>query len=230
MEQQFEQTLTSVYDFTLVLPEVTWTHRWLYEILEQIPIETNSLIDVGCGRGIIGALARIYRNPKRLVGVDVFRPYLNFCSCHSLYDELYNHDLTKTPLFFRDKEFDVATCIEVLEHIPKSDGEKLLNELERIAKKVIITTPNGLLPQKPLDGNPFQRHVSYWSVKDFTKRGYTVKGVGYFTIFGRKLRYISFLLSRFSYAIPTCSDALLAYKQCNERTQNNNFHFKQQKF
>jgi len=172
----------------------------------------RSLIDVGCGRGIIGALARIYRNPKRLVGIDVFRPYLNFCSYHGFYDEIYAYDLTKTPLPFKDYEFDVATCIEVLEHIPKSSGENLLNELERIAKKVIVTTPNGLIPQKALDDNPFQRHVSCWSVKDFTKRGYTVKGVGYFIIFGRKIRYISFLLSRFSYSMPQCSDTLLAYK------------------
>lgn len=195
-----------------MFPEVTCTHRCLYEIIEQIPIAMNSLIDIGCGRGVIGALARIYRNPKRLVGIDAFRPYLNFCSHHSFYDELYHYDLTKTSLFFEDKEFDVATCIEVLEHIPKSSGENLLNELERIAKKVIITTPNGFLKQEALEGNAFQKHVSHWSVTDFTDRGYNVKGFGYFNIFGRKIKYLSFLLSKFSYAMPTCSDTLLAYK------------------
>lgn len=216
MEKQAQPNSIETDKPTSRVPEVMWTHRWLYEILEQIPIEMNSLIDVGCGRGIIGALARIYRNPKRLVGIDAFSPYLDFCRRNNFYDELYQYDLTKTPLFFKDKEFDVATCIEVLEHIQKDSGERLLNELERIAKKVIITTPNGLLPQEPLDGNPFQRHISCWSVKDFTKRGYTVKGVGYFTVFGRKVKYLSFLLSKFSYVIPNCSDTILAYKFCNK--------------
>ncbi|MEM3698134.1 MAG: hypothetical protein QXQ94_11715, partial [Candidatus Bathyarchaeia archaeon] len=75
MEQQAERTAT----------KVTWAHRWLYEILEQIPIEMNSLVDVGYGRGVIGALVKIYRNPERLVGIDAFPPYLEFCRCNNFY-------------------------------------------------------------------------------------------------------------------------------------------------
>lgn len=193
------------------MPEVTWTHGWLREILEQIPVKINSLIDAGCGRGVIGALVRIYRNPKRLVGIDAFRPYLEFCRHHNFYDELYEYDLRQT-LPFSEKEFDVATCIEVIEHLPKNSGVHLLNEPERIAKKVIITTPNGSLPQKALDHNLFQKHRSCWYVEDFAKRGYTIKGVGDFMVFGRKIKYLSFFLSKFSYIMPKFSEALLAYK------------------
>jgi hypothetical protein len=214
LEQQLEGITTSIYKSDLIFPEVTWTHKWLSEILDQIPVETDSLIDLGCGRGVIGVLVRIYRNPERLVGIDAFSPYVEFCRRYNFYDEVYCYDLRQTPLPFKDKEFDVATCIEVLEHIPKDKGLRLLREMERIAKKVIITTPNGYVSQKPLDNNPSQKHVSSWSVKDFIKRGYAVKGVGYFNIFGRKVKYLSFLLSRFSYALPTFSDTLLAYKLC----------------
>jgi len=54
----------------------TWTRPFLHELLEEIPKDVESLIDVGCGRGIVGAMTRIYRTPKRLVGVDIFQDYI----------------------------------------------------------------------------------------------------------------------------------------------------------
>jgi len=198
------------------MSEIFWIHPFLHEILSRIPVDVKSLIDVGCGRGIIGALNRIYRSPKRLVGIDAFKEYLDFCLEMNFYDELYERDLRQTPLPFNDKEFDVATCIEVIEHLPKSKGVSLLHELERIAKIVIITTPNVSFSQDPYDNNPFQRHLSRWSVKDFTKRGYKVRGVGEFMFSGRHIKYLSFFLSRFSYVMPTFSETLLAYKACNK--------------
>jgi hypothetical protein len=51
----------------------TWTRSFLHELLEEIPEDVDSLINVGYGRGIIGAMTRIYRNPKRLVGVDIYQ-------------------------------------------------------------------------------------------------------------------------------------------------------------
>lgn len=219
LSAKVQSVITSVYQLVSITPEVTWTHKWLAEILEQIPVETNSLIDLGCGRGVVGALMRIYRNPKRLVGIDVFRPYIDFCRYHNFYDELYQYDLRNTPLPFNDKEFDVATCIEVIEHLPKNSGLRLLHELERISKKVILTTPNGYLLQKALDDNPFQKHLSGWSAKDFIKLGYEVKGVGDFMFFGRQVKYLSFLFSRLSYKMPTFSTFLLAYKLCDKNTK-----------
>jgi 16S rRNA G1207 methylase RsmC len=47
-------------------PEVTWAHPFLEKLLNEIPVETKSLVDLGCGRGIIGATMLIYRNPKDL--------------------------------------------------------------------------------------------------------------------------------------------------------------------
>jgi 2-polyprenyl-3-methyl-5-hydroxy-6-metoxy-1,4-benzoquinol methylase len=129
--------------------EVYWTHAFLDEILNLIPIDVDSLLDVGCGRGIIGALVRIYRHPKRLIGIDAFERYLDFCAHMNFYDELCKYDLTQRHLPFDDKEFSVSTCIEVIEHLPKDSGVNLLNELERIAKLVIISTPNVRISQRP---------------------------------------------------------------------------------
>lgn len=158
----------------------TWTRPFLHELLEEIPKDVESLIDVGCGRGIVGAMTRIYRTPKRLVGVDVFQDYIDFCKKYSIYDELYCLDLRKVPLPFDDREFSLATCIETIEHLQKKHGEKLLEELYRIADMVIVSTPSSFFsqPKNHVARNPFQAHVSKWTVKDFKKRGYEVKGVG----------------------------------------------------
>ena len=158
----------------------TRTRPFLHELLEEIPKDVESLIDVGCGRGIVGAMTRIYRTPKRLVGVDIFQDYIDFCKKYSIYDELHLLDLRKTPLPFKNREFSVATCIETIEHLPKNHGEKLLDELHRIADMVIVSTPSSFFrqPKSHVGRNPFQAHVSKWTVDDFKKRGYDVKGVG----------------------------------------------------
>jgi len=148
----------------------------------SFPLE--SLIDVGCGRGIVGALVRIYRNVTRLVGVDIFPPYIDFCKKFNLYDKIYPMDLRQTPLPFKNHEFEVATCIEVVEHLHKEYGEKLLDELQRIADTIIVSTPSHYFkqPKHHVDRNPFQTHVSKWAISDFRKRGYEVIGVGNLTI------------------------------------------------
>jgi len=189
-------------------PHATWTRPFLHELLEAVPEDVESLIDVGCGRGIVGALTRIYRNPTRLVGVDIFPPYIEFCKKFNLYDEIHLMDLRQIPLPFKNHEFDVATCIEVIEHLHKEYGEKLLDELQRIADTIIVSTPSHYFeqPKHHVDRNPFQAHVSSWSVSDFRKRGYEVRGVGNITIHGfaiptRKLtwrfpRLYQFLLAK----------------------------------
>jgi 2-polyprenyl-3-methyl-5-hydroxy-6-metoxy-1,4-benzoquinol methylase len=162
------------------LEVATWTRPFLHELLEEIPKDVESLIDVGCGRGIVGAMTRIYRTPKRLVGVDIFQDYIDFCKKYSIYDELHRLDLRQTPLPFQDNEFTVATCIETIEHLPKNRGEKLLEELHRIADTIIVSTPSVYFkqPKSHVKRNPFQAHISKWTVEDFKKRGYNVKGVG----------------------------------------------------
>src|SRR6266566_7037695 len=129
------------------MPDVTWAHPSLNLILDAIPLNTKSLIDVGCGRGIIGALSRIFREPTRLVGIDGHRPYLDFCERFRFYDECLQWDLQRLPTPFSKGEFDVVTCVEVIEHLNKPSGFGLLNELERIGRRVVVTTPNVFFKQ-----------------------------------------------------------------------------------
>lgn len=188
---------------------------FLIEVLELVPKDVATLIDVGCGRGIIGALMKIYRpSASRLVCLDGFKPYLRFCKQHNFYEEYLNLNLTLDYLPFRSKEFDVAVCLEVIEHLPRQSGERLLNELERIAKKVIISTPNRYLKQGHFDNNPLQTHLSEWKVSDFNMRGYKVRGVN---VLKFNLPYIRFFFAKFGWIFPSLSHTLLAYKEATAR-------------
>ena len=226
-------------------PDVIWTHRSLPLILNSIPVLCRSLLDVGCGRGIIGALCRIYRGVDRLVGVDGFAPYLEFTQRTGLYDHTVLRNLNDTPLPFGTQEFEVATCIEVIEHLEWSAGQRLLDELERIGSQVIVTTPNIRFQQSEYDGNVFQRHLSGWSPGDFRARGYRVYGlgnlnVGYslknvtekmagraaggavFSRIKKSARYISQAFGPFTHDIPRLSTSLLCV--LGERGQNGSGH------
>jgi len=194
------------------MPDITWTHPALPRILDMIPKEMKSLVDIGCGRGIIGPLCRIYREPTRLVGIDVYEPYLEFCKHFKFYDELVHWNLENLPLPFKDKEFEVVTCIEVIEHLSRDAGEKLMDEMERIGQRVIITTPNHFFKQAEYDHNPSQKHVSLWTVRDFRKRNYAVYGIGGMKVFGRTVRYISTAFEPMTKYMPSFSSLLLCVK------------------
>lgn len=191
------------------MDRITWTHPGIAHILDAIPVETRSLLDVGCGSGIIGALCRIYRETERLVGMDAHPPALALCRRHSFYDDVIDADITAS-LPFDDASFDVVTCIEVIEHVTREDGLRLLDELERVGRTVIVTTPNGFLQQDELEGNPLQRHRSGWSARDFSRRGYTVRGIGGMRIFGRHRRFVSSALGPMTRYVPAMSELLLS--------------------
>jgi K+ transporter len=65
---------------------------------------------------------------------------------------------------------------EIIDHLPKEDGYKMMDEIERVSRKlVIITTPIGFMKQEATEGNIHQEHQSGWHSTEFTKRGYSVE-------------------------------------------------------
>ncbi len=84
-------------------PDVTWTHIFLDVFLHYVPKKVRAVLDAGCGRGLVGSLLRTYRVPERIVGLDLFDPYLDFCRRLGIYSEVRRHDLTRTPLPFDDE-------------------------------------------------------------------------------------------------------------------------------
>jgi 2-polyprenyl-3-methyl-5-hydroxy-6-metoxy-1,4-benzoquinol methylase len=195
-------------------PQITWTESFLDIVLRFVPLEVTSVLDVGCGRGIVGALTRIYRDPPKLVGLDFYDPYITFCRNLGIYSKIVKHNLQVFPYPFYRDEFDIVIGLEVIEHLPKPLSSMMLCELERIARRVIISTPNVFFKQPLHDGNPFQNHLSRWSVQDFKARGYSVFGVGSLKIAGihGRARALCYALGRFTFILPSLANSLLAIK------------------
>lgn len=77
--------------------------------------------------------------------------------------------------------------MQVIEHLPKEKGFKLLTQVEEIGKKqVIISTPMGIHRQEEYDGNQLQEHQSFWLPNDFKKYGYEVINQGFKPLYGEK--------------------------------------------
>ena len=68
---------------------------------------------------------------------------------------------------------------EQISAMKKKDGRRLMENMEKSARKVIIFTPNGYVPQAEeyVKENPFQAHLSGWTVIEFKKKGYQVRGI-----------------------------------------------------
>jgi SAM-dependent methyltransferase len=136
----------------------------------------KTLLDVGCGKGEPAKF--INRKDKYFaVGFDAFEPYLRKDLVEKIHNAYVQGDVRFLP--FADHVFDSVICLEVLEHLERSGGEQLLQELERVARKqVIVSTPVGKYKQGVFDGNPHQEHKYIWDPVEMEEKGYKVKGVG----------------------------------------------------
>ena len=136
----------------------------------------QSILDVGCGKGEVMKFINRQRE-FRVTGVDIFKPYLQECQKLRCYDNVILADVRTLP--FESKSFDVVLCMEVLEHLEKDEGEKLLHELERVARRqILLSTPVSKYEQHTLDGNPNQEHKYIWQADELRQWGYRIKGMG----------------------------------------------------
>jgi len=151
------------------------------DILRRILVKNLELLivlDAACGHGGNAIVTR-YRNPSvKIIGFDIFPPYVTECKALGVYDNLLVADVRSPP--FREKSVDAVYFTETIEHLEKKDGKKALKELEGISRNVVlITAPIGLAlrhKEEIKDGNIYQLHLSGWVPSEFMKMGYKVWG------------------------------------------------------
>jgi ubiquinone/menaquinone biosynthesis C-methylase UbiE len=101
-----------------------------------------TILDVGCGR--TSSLKGVEKGAYR-VGLDIYRPYILKIRRLSVHDDYVLGDAMALP--FKSNSFDCAVATEILEHLTKHDGLRMIKEIERVVKKkILMTTPNGFLP------------------------------------------------------------------------------------
>lgn len=102
-------------------------------------LEFNSILDVGCGEGMLLRSLSDYINDKSCCAIDIDEnevrdasKYLPFCSVKvgSVYEIPFNNN-----------SFELVTCTEVFEHLV--DPYKALLEIERVSSKyILLSVPN----------------------------------------------------------------------------------------
>lgn len=129
--------------------------------------EGAEALDVGFGLGY--GLNILAIKARRVCGVDVDPKVLAYCNDtvrgrNPRLDRLELYDGRKLP--FRDAEFDVLTCVDVLEHV--EDYDAFLDEMLRVSRKgVFISTPNRRPEYTHPDGTPKNHwHLREWSFEE----------------------------------------------------------------
>ena len=88
-------------------------------ISKQCSLDNKHVIDVGCGGGILSeALAR---SGAKTTGIDMGEMALNVAKLHALESELsidYQHITAEEKAQQSAQSYDLATCMEMLEHVP----------------------------------------------------------------------------------------------------------------
>ena len=135
-----------------------------------------SLLDVGCGEGVLTHEWAGRLTDRRVVGIDLDDPQLHAQWEHRTAPNLEYRVMKAENLPFADGEFDVATAIEVLEHVP--DPEHTVAEMARVAQRHLIVS----VPREPLwralnmargaywkDLGNTPGHLNHWSKRSFVK-------------------------------------------------------------
>ncbi|MGB2960545.1 MAG: methyltransferase domain-containing protein [Bacteroidota bacterium] len=174
--------------------ETRYLHDFLAYVFRRIPKDTTSLLDVGTGPGQIGAVTSFMLGFKP-DGIERWTPYAD--EARKFYSSLLQGDALETLQQMADKQYDVVTCFEVLEHMETQEKAlKVLDEMERVGKMVVCSSPNREYFKPDADGNPWQRHRCFVPAKIMRKRGYTVRGAGLGVFYGGHLFRV--FLTRFN--------------------------------
>jgi 2-polyprenyl-3-methyl-5-hydroxy-6-metoxy-1,4-benzoquinol methylase len=133
-----------------------------------------SLLDVGCGEGVLTHKWAQRLAPRRVVGIDLEDPAIQAEWAGRQAPNLEYRVMKAENLPFADGEFDVATAIEVLEHVP--DPAHTVAEMARVAKgHLLVSVPREPLWRmlnvargayvKQLGNTP--GHLNHWSKRGF---------------------------------------------------------------
>ncbi|MBA3438555.1 MAG: class I SAM-dependent methyltransferase [Pyrinomonadaceae bacterium] len=147
-----------------------------FEVLEQEVRGCDSLLDIGCGEH--SPISFFARRLPYTVGIDAFEPAIEKSRALGIHDEYRCMNVLDIEKEVPDQSFDCAVALDLIEHLTKEDGRRLLQAMERIARrKVVVFTPQGFLPQHAVGGNEFQRHRSGWEADEMRGMGYRVLGI-----------------------------------------------------
>lgn len=147
------------------MKDITWIQPYYHLILDRVPRNATTFLDVGAGSGIFGFILSKTRECVRLDAVEPFGYELNH----------FNNVFRMTWKEWHEKQkssYDVLVSTECIEHMNKEDAILFLDQAKDIAKNIVIATPIKFENQKAYDGNEYQSHRCVILESEFIERGY----------------------------------------------------------
>jgi 2-polyprenyl-3-methyl-5-hydroxy-6-metoxy-1,4-benzoquinol methylase len=136
--------------------------------------DPQSVLDVGCGEGVLTHQWAQALGDRRIVGIDLEDPHLQAEWATRQRPNLEYRVTKAERMPFEDGEFDLASAIEVLEHVP--DPEHTVAEMARVASRWLLVS----VPREPLwrglnlargayvrDLGNTPGHLNHWSRRAF---------------------------------------------------------------
>jgi 2-polyprenyl-3-methyl-5-hydroxy-6-metoxy-1,4-benzoquinol methylase len=134
----------------------------------------SSVLDVGCGEGVLSLKWAARPGVGRVVGVDLEDPKLEAEWASRAHAQIEFQAMRAEQLRFGDREFDLVAATEVLEHVP--DPQQVLSEMARVARGYLLVS----VPREPLwralnvargayvrDLGNTPGHLNHWSRRSF---------------------------------------------------------------
>ncbi len=136
----------------------------IIKIVQELAPRT--VLDVGVGNGKYGLLIREYLGGDTgfadvvIDGIEGFEGYVTDIH-RAIYRKLFVTDFRRFD--FRSAHYDLYLMIDVLEHVDKSEGHRLLADM---AGTILVSTPREDY-RAHYAHNPLEAHRSHWTLDDF---------------------------------------------------------------
>lgn len=132
-----EDEKRSYYNRSSIWGDNYWTNLQLErakETVKILPNEINSVLEVGCGAGIVSH--EVKRKSFNIISIDF--AFIPLKQLKSLEIPCIQGDALYLP--FRDNTFDAVIATELIEHLTELERRQVLKEIERVSKRFILVT------------------------------------------------------------------------------------------
>lgn len=161
--------------------------EWVTEFSPNV----NTVLDLGVGNGTYHRLfskkSDVLRN-AHWIGIEAWQPYITEFDLENRYNSIINQDI-RTVDYSKLGTIDLVFAGDVLEHISKEESIMVVDNILKVAKRIIISIPIVHWPQGEEGGNPYEAHVKDdWSHEEMIetfpqiKRSWTGNSIGVYLL------------------------------------------------
>lgn len=178
LEQKMKKIIKSIYHVFENFGSFIFFEKYFSEkemrLIRNLAKGCDTILELGAGQN---SYYHVDGRKYKITGFDIHEPSLMKAKENGKIDDYIVGNVLEINKIFNEKSYDLVCAFDLIEHLKKEDGYKLIANMKKISrKKIVLYTPNGFLPQPPSKDNPFQEHLSGWDYNEMTELGFNVIG------------------------------------------------------